>query len=116
MRGGLISTLIYGACGIFQREALDPAASLLYSVLRSTPSEEAGRSAIAAVQRESFVLGDQARNATIITLGKCAQGRAPMSLVMDLFEDLWEIHQNDDTGGTVAGSDVVVQFARKYGV
>jgi len=116
VRSGLISTLIYGACGIFPREALDPAANLLYSVLRSTPSEEAGRSAIAAVQRESFVLGDQARNATIITLGKCAQGRAPMSLVMDLFEDLWEIHQNDDTGGTVAGSDVVVQFAQKYGM
>jgi len=116
VRGGLISTLIYGACGIFLREALDPAANLLYSVLRSTPSEEAGRSAIVVVQRESFVLGDQARNATIIALGKCAQGRAPMSLLMDLFEDLWEIHQNDDTGGAVAGSDVVVQFARKYGM
>jgi len=116
VRGGLISTLIYGACGIFPREVLDPAANLLYSVLRSTPSDEAGRSAIAAVQRESFVLGDQARNATIITLGKCAQGRASMALLMNLFEDLWQIHQNDDTGGTVAGSDMVVQFAEKYGV
>lgn len=115
VRGGLISTLIYGACGIFPLEVLDPAANLLYSVLRSTPSDEAGRSAIAAVQRESFVLGDQARNATIITLGKCAQGRASMPLLMNLFEDLWQIHQNDNTGGTVAGSDVVVQFAEKYG-
>jgi len=115
VRGTLISTLIYGACGMFPREALDPAADLLHSVLQITPSEEAGRSVIAAVQKESFVLGEQARNATIITLGKCTQAATTISLLMELFEDLWELHQNDDAGGSVSGSDAVVQFTQKYG-
>ena len=65
--------LINGSCGIFPRELLDPAASLLHAILRCTPSEVAGHATIEALQNENFILGNDAKKATIIALGKCAQ-------------------------------------------
>jgi len=115
VRGRLICTLISGACGLFPKDVLDPAASLLYVLLRCTPGDEAGNSVIEALHQDTFKLGDKGRSATVLCLGKCAQGTADLSRLMDLFYDLCEIHQTDDIGSTVEGGDEVAQFATKYG-
>lgn len=113
VRQTIMMELIRGACGTCPREVLDPAASLLHSVLKAAPREEAEAIAVAALQQEQFLLGDDARGVSLVVMGKCANGFCPPSVLMDFFADLWLMHQNDDAGG-VAGGDVLIQFARKY--
>jgi len=114
IRGELLSALITGACGIFPREVLDPAGSLLHSMLRSTEAIEAERICTQALQNESFRLGDDAKRATLLTLGKGTRDSISSSVLMDLLDDLWTMHQSDDTGGTVSGGDAIISFAKKY--
>jgi len=115
LRTELITSLLCGACGICPRDSLESAAGLLYSVLTCTTSDKAGPAAISAVQRDTFILGDQGRNTTILTLGKCAQGTKSQSVLTDLFQDLWQLHQIDDTGNNLVGGDSVESFCKKYG-
>jgi len=115
LREELIIALIAGACGLFPREVLDPAGSLLHSILKSTEASDAERICISAVQKESFRVGDNARHTVLLTLGRGTQGTIAASVLMDLLDDLWSMHQNDETGGTIAGGDTILSFTKKYG-
>ena len=114
VRRDLISTLIIGACGIFQQELIDPAASLLYLILSTTPPSEAEQYSSEALRQEKFALGENARNTTLIILGKCAQGTTTQSRLMDALADIWQMHQSDEAEGSVAGGDAVANFVQKY--
>lgn len=113
MRSNLILILIRGSCGTFPREVLDPAGNVLHSILLSTEAARAEQSCTEALEGETFRLGDDAKRATLLTLGKGAQGTISSSVMMDLLDDLWTMHQNDVTGVT-AGGDAVLAFTKKY--
>ena len=107
--------MIHGVCGIFQRELVDPAASLLFSVVSTTPSQEAEKYTSEALHQEKFLLGENAAKAILVVLGNCAQGTNTSSILMDALNDVWEMHQSDDAEGTIAKGDVVAKFVKKYG-
>ncbi len=120
LREELIIALISGACGLFPREVLDPAGSLLHSILISTEANDVQRNDTqrichSAVQKETFRVGDNARHSVLLTLGRGTQGTIAASVLMDLLNDLWSMHQNDETGGTIAGGDTILSFTKKYG-
>lgn len=114
VRKGLILCLITGACGVFQQELIDPAASLLYLILSTAPPSEAEQYSSEALRQEKFALGENARNTTLIILGKCAQGTAAQSHLMDALADIWQMHQSDEAEGAIAGGDAVTNFVQKY--
>ena len=113
IRGGLITSLISGAFGSFPREILDPAANLLFVLLQLTPADVAEPSCNNALGTESFLLGESGKIATLTALGKCMKGNQPASFLMELFEELWRMH---DTGGEVSSGDAVMQFTKKFGI
>ena len=113
-RGTVVNSTIAGACGIYPRELLDPAASLLAALLKASTPEEAEASATASLQRGMFKLGDDAKRAVLVVLGKIAQGRGDSSLLMEVFDTLWDLHQGEDAH-TFAGGDAVARFVAKYG-
>jgi hypothetical protein len=114
LRGNLIATLINSSCGVFPREVLDPAGNLLHSILRSTDASHAEQACTQALQSEAFQLGGDAKRAILLTLGKGAQGTIASSVIMDLLDDLWTLHQNDVTGGNTTGGDAILSFTKKY--
>lgn len=114
-RAELVTTLIHGSCGVFPREALDPVGTLLHSILKTTPIAEAENICTQALQAEKFRLGDEAKRAALSVLGKTVQNTIAPSVVMDLLDDLWTLHQNDEVGVMVAGGDTILSFTERYG-
>mmetsp|Transcript_5201 Transcript_5201/g.5922 ORF Transcript_5201/g.5922 Transcript_5201/m.5922 type:complete len:294 (-) Transcript_5201:712-1593(-) len=112
----IVATLILGACGNLPREALDPAATLLHCILKSSSVVEAESMLNQAMSQDCFRLGDHPRKVAMITIGKCTHGDKSLSLLMDLFDDMWTMHQTDDNGsGAAAGGDHLRLFTQKYG-
>jgi len=112
----IVATLILGACGNLPREALDPAATLLHCILKSSSVVEAESMLNQAMSQDCFRLGDHPRKVAMITIGKCTHGDKSLSLLMDLFDDMWTMHQTDDNGsGVAAGGDHLRLFTQKYG-
>ena len=114
IRGSVVNSTVAGACGIYPREVLDPAASLLTVLLQASTPEEAERSVTTSLQQGMFKLGDDAKRAVLLVLGKVAQGRGDSSLLMEVFDTLWDLHQGEDAH-TFAGGDAVARFVAKYG-
>eukprot|EP00563_Minutocellus_polymorphus_P006543 CAMPEP_0181034076 /NCGR_PEP_ID=MMETSP1070-20121207/7616_1 /TAXON_ID=265543 /ORGANISM="Minutocellus polymorphus, Strain NH13" /LENGTH=1222 /DNA_ID=CAMNT_0023111583 /DNA_START=327 /DNA_END=3995 /DNA_ORIENTATION=- len=114
IRGSVVNAAVAGACGIYPREVLDPAASLLSAFLQASSPEEAELAATASLQQGMFKLGDDAKRAVLVVLGKAAQGRGDASLLMEVFDTLWSLHQGEDAH-TFAGGDAVAKFVSKYG-
>ena len=115
LRSDLITTLINNSLGIFPREVLDPAGKLLHTILGSTEAAHAEQACTKALQNEAFRLGDDAKHAILLTLGKGAQATIASSVLMDLFDDLWTLHQGDAaTGGNTVGGDAILAFKTKY--
>lgn len=114
IRGTVVNSTVAGACGIYPREVLDPAASLLATILQASTPEEAEASATASLQQGMFKLGDDAKRAVLIVLGKIAQSRGDSSLLMEVFDTLWDLHQGEDAH-TFAGGDAAARFVAKYG-
>ena len=114
IRHSVVNSTVAGACGLYPREVLDPAASLLSLFLQVASPEEAESVATASLQQGVFKLGDDAKRAVLVVLGKVAQGRGDPSLLMEVFETLWNLHQGEDAH-TFAGGDAVAKFVRKYG-
>jgi len=113
VRRVVILTLVTGICGIFPREVIEPAAGLLAVILKISPPEEAEASSVEALGQEQFRMGDEAREASLHVLANCARGTCPLSTLTEFADDLWQLHQCDDTGA-VAGGDEVIRFAKKY--
>lgn len=114
IRRSVVNSTVAGACGLYPREVLDPAASLLSVFLQVSSPEEAESAATASLQQGVFKLGDDAKRAVLVVFGKVAQGRGDPSLLMEVFETLWNLHQGEDAH-TFAGGDAVAKFVRKYG-
>ena len=93
---------------------LDPVGNLLYSILKSTDAAEAEHICTKALQKETFRLGDDAKRVTLLIFGKGTQDSIAASVIMDLLGDIWSLHQNDDTGGLIAGGDAILSFTKKY--
>jgi len=110
----LVTKIMYGTCGNFPREVLDPAASLLHLLLKNMVVAEAERAVITATSKDYLRLGDKGRQVVLTTLGKCALGTANTSLIMDLFDDIWTMHQIEDGCESFVGGDLVKQFQHKY--
>lgn len=113
-RSELIQTLINGSCGIFPREILDPVGMLLISVLKTIPPDEAEQQCVKALSSDVFRLGDDAKQETLVMLRKCWQASITPTILMDMLDDIWILHQNDETGDTVVGGDAILRFVQKY--
>lgn len=97
IRSDLIQKLMNGAMGIFLRESLDSAASLLYSILTSTEPRDVDIILNAFLRRDqqSCLLGEDAIHVTLQVLGECTNGTKPSTYLMDFFSDLWDLYQTD---------------------
>ncbi len=110
----LILRIIHGSCGHFPREVLDPAASVLNLILKGMPTADAERVVKYASGQEFFRLGNEGAQIFISILGKCAQSLTNVSLMMDIVEDVWTIHQTYSNTETIGGGDCVNKFVGKY--
>lgn len=113
VRQNTISMLLAGACGGLHPTTLDPGASLLYSFLRLSPPDAAEMCCEAALLQSSFKLGIACKEIVLSFLGRCSKGDLPSSALMNLFEDLWKLHQVEENS-SISESDVVLQFAEQY--
>lgn len=113
IRGTVVSTLISGACGGLHPTLLDPAATLLYTILRNSPQEEARAFYEAGLCQDQFKLGDAARLTAASFLSQCCTGQISNVALMEFTEELWELHQHNELE-PVAESDQVVAFIKKF--
>jgi hypothetical protein len=114
VRAEMIRSLIHGFCGKYDFTSVASAAKLLFLLVRAYPSTDIEADLRLSLQQDCFMLGDKAKNATLCILGKCAQGLAPPADLAAYFEQVWKIHQVEDTVA-LAGSDAVAFLAAKYG-
>jgi hypothetical protein len=113
VRRSIVSISIAGSCGGFHPNVLDPVASLLYVTLRSCPFEDVQSFLETGLQQESFKLGDIPKRQVASFLERCARGELPSTSPMELFEDLWELHQVEEIE-SIAESDLAATFVEKY--
>lgn len=111
IRGTVVATLIAGSCGGLHPTLLDPAATLLYTILRTSSDEDARSFYEGALQQDQFKLGDTARVASAGFLAKCSTGQNSNVALMEFIEQLWELHQHNELE-PVAESDQVVAFLK----
>ena len=110
----LVMKIIYGACGHFSRELLDPSASVLNLILKDMNAANAERVVKYSTTKEFFRLGNEGERIFISTLGKCAKTYSNLSLMMEIIEDLWTIHQTYSSSESVVDGDCVSNFVEKY--
>jgi hypothetical protein len=113
VRQSAICSLVAGACGFLHPTTLDPSAALMYSMLRTCSPETAQLCCEAALQQAAFQLGETSKELVLIFLGRCSTGELPSSALMDLFEDLWKLHQVEENA-SISESDLVLRFAEQY--
>lgn len=113
VRGSVVALLIAGICGILHPTLLDPAASLLYTILRAS-GDEAQWFYEAGLQQEQFKLGTAARVSISNFLARCSSGDASSESLMEISEDIWVLHQHSEND-SVSESDQVVEFIQKLG-
>jgi len=104
--------LIAGICGGFHPTLLDPAATLLYKILRTSPSQEARLFYEVALQQEHFKLGDDARVVSAEYFSRCCTGESSDTSLMTFAEEIWDLHQYDEAR-SLANSDQVAAFIEK---
>jgi len=109
VRVPIAERLIRGTCGSFSVEIIDPAALLFFQLLKTTQQVYHESLLVTALRQERFRLGDEAR---IISL-KVLSNAADSIVVMDFMQDLWYMHESDDTG-SVAGGDAIKRLERKF--
>ena len=113
VRQSAICSLVAGACGFLHPTTLDPSAALMYSILRTCPPETARVYCKVALQQAAFKLGETSKAIVLTFLGRCSTGELPSSALMNLFEDVWELHQVEENA-SISESDLVLRFAEQY--
>jgi len=113
VRRSVVGIVLVGACGTLHPSAIDPAARLLYLILRSSPPDEAMAFCAAAVQQEQFQLIGSFRSTLTNILHRCIRGELGEATLIGLFTDLQELHQVEDVGSFVE-SDQVLEFIDRY--
>lgn len=91
---------------------LPKVAELFIATLTSTPPAELETCLVAALRRDFFLLGDPAKHATMSFFHKFVQQRPNEANFESFLNDLWEIHQVEDSEA-LPMSDVVERFIRK---
>ena len=114
LRNEIVQLTVVGSCGVFLREVLDPAASLLSVALHTASPQDAEVAVTAALSQDAFKLGIQAKQALLVVLGKIAQEKIDSTVLMDVFEQIWDLHQGQDAS-SVAGGDAVDRFVKACG-
>ena len=113
LRGSIVSLLLGGICGILHPTLLDPASSLLYTILRAS-GEEVRWFYETGLQQEQFKLGDAARVSIANFLARCSVGDATLESLMEIAEDIWELHKHSEND-SVSESDQVMELIQKLG-
>eukprot|EP00549_Striatella_unipunctata_P021966 CAMPEP_0118704478 /NCGR_PEP_ID=MMETSP0800-20121206/19262_1 /TAXON_ID=210618 ORGANISM="Striatella unipunctata, Strain CCMP2910" /NCGR_SAMPLE_ID=MMETSP0800 /ASSEMBLY_ACC=CAM_ASM_000638 /LENGTH=1184 /DNA_ID=CAMNT_0006606381 /DNA_START=223 /DNA_END=3777 /DNA_ORIENTATION=+ len=108
----IVKKVLFGVSGVFHRPLLDPAAYVLFSILRGSTILEAESCCRIALKSENFALGDAVRQVTLAVLGRCATGSLEVVFLMDFLDDLWQLHQRED--GDVVGNDAINYFVEQY--
>lgn len=113
--GEIVIKIMHGICGNFAREVLDPAANLLFFLLKQSNVNEAESSISIVINQTCTQLGDPMRNVFISILRKCSQDIESVSSLMSLFDDIWLMYQSEDNGnGSLASGDFITKFLEKY--
>jgi hypothetical protein len=67
---------------------------------------------------EYFLLGDEAKLTILKRILHCIEGKdmsfVSPSIIIDLFTDVWRLHQIEDKDVSLAGSDDVLEFIQKH--
>lgn len=110
----LIERLIYGICGRFPREILDPSSLLLFALLKQSPVQNDHQSLLRqALNKENFLLGNEALDMTLSVLSQCTKEAMTEKVFMEYVDDIWQIHCSEDAGGIVGG-DRIKMLQSKY--
>ena len=110
----MVGNLLAGVCGKFDVKLLHDVSQLLRATLKTTPPAELEAHLVAALSRDYFLLGDSAKSAAMAFFHKCVlESLEDISELSRFLDDIWEIHQNEDTEA-LPTSDVVERFVRKY--
>lgn len=112
VRGTIVLILIAGFCGGLHPTLLDPAATLLYQILRICPPQDAALFYEPALQQKQFKLGESARLVSAKYLSRCCTGEVSDMSLMSFAEEVWDLHQHDEAR-SLADSDRVVAFVEK---
>jgi hypothetical protein len=112
VKGAIVTSLTNGICGSFQPTLLDPASSLLYTVL-VTLGESSRWLEETAFLPEKFKLGNEARTTCIKYLTSCCNRDISPEGLMDVAEAIWKLHQNIESDA-VALSDQVADFIKTF--
>ncbi len=108
--GEIVLKIIHGICGNFAREVLDPAANLLFFLLKQWNTNEAERSISIVINQTCTQLGDPMRNVIVSILRKCSQDSESVSSLMNLFDDIWLMYQSED----ITSGDYMTKVLEKY--
>lgn len=113
INGGVIDNLLSAACGSCDVSMLHDMAALLITILSTAPPNDVETHLVTALQSDYFLLGEDARHVTLSVLRKCQRRQMSISALGRFLDELWEIHQVEDTESLPA-SDIVAGFVRKY--
>lgn len=105
-----ICRLIAGCCGKFERKLLNPAADLLYVMVKLFGVESC---LVTAMNEGSFLLGDDAKDLTLSILRRCSEGTLAETDLAAYLRRVWEIHLTDDSS-SLCSSDAVARLIRNF--
>jgi hypothetical protein len=113
-QGDAINRLLMGCCGKYEYSTIGDAAELLCALVRIGPAAETEANVVAALSQEYFLLGNPAKNATLMILNRCSQNLMSEADLAIYLEGLWHLHQVEDTSA-LPSSDSVARFLRMHG-
>jgi len=115
IRGNLLTMLLLGSFGKISYSAIKDVSLLLHSLLRSgaCSSSESRLILISALTHKYFRLGKIAGNIMLNILERAARNEITSTILTSVLEEIWELHQIDDTH-FLENSDVVARFVTRY--
>lgn len=116
IRADAIGRLVLGSCGKYEHKVLADVAELLTLLLRTSSTRETEAYLVASLRQDHFLLGDRARNVALgilIRSGVVQQNALSSSDLALFLEDVWQLHQSEDTDA-LPGSDEVARFVLRY--
>lgn len=111
----VLTRLVGGICGKLDRGLIANAAELIASILTRTPDSHEFDIQMSSIllQNGSFCLGKQAELTTLSAFRRCSQGQLSTTELAIFLQDIWDLHQVEDTS-VLPFSDQVARFVRRY--
>lgn len=115
IRDDCLSRLVIGSCGKYEWNTIDSASNLLILLCRTSNFDDLQRHFAAALQQEHFLLGDTAKQVTLVALIRfvCDSNAKAETNCCLLLKEIWRLHQVEDVE-SLPESDEVDRFIQMY--